>query len=156
MHILPEKMDNLVNWNPFSRNALFYCYPILVLGYLIGRGGVFGSVRLNIVHVVGVIALVTIEAMANYVLVGNEALDILLTLPLASVVIFLYAKGKSAMGSSNLLAKVSVAVFLIHPLWILLYGSFDIGMPKILFAFIMTVISSVILVAISKKIKYIL
>lgn len=156
VHLLDGRADDLINWYPFYRNAVFYCFPGLALGYVMRRDNLWGSINIGKWHVVAAIALVVIESMANYLIVGNESLDLMLSLPISSVVIFLYAKNLNMHGVGNNAAMFSVAVFLIHPLWYLIHNEFDIGVPKFAFSLVMTIISASALVVANKKLKYIL
>lgn len=155
-HVMTGKLDTLFNWYPFYRNAVFYCFPVLALGYVMKRDGLWSKLRIRKWHAVAVIALVVAESLANYAIVGNEPLDLMLVLPLASVVIFLYVKDQNLHGVGNNAAMFSVAVFLIHPMWYLLYSELNVNMPKIVFTLVMTTISAMLLVAANKRLKYIL
>ncbi|MEQ6280393.1 acyltransferase family protein [Kluyvera huaxiensis] len=156
MHVMSGRLDVLFNWYPFYRNAVFDCFPILVLGYVMRRDDLWCKLKIRKWHVAAVLMLIVVESMANYAIVGNESLDMMLFLPLGSVVIFLYVKNLSVCGAGNNVAMFSVAVFLIHPLWFFIYIDLNIGAPRFAFVLLMTIISSTLLVAANKRLKYIL
>lgn len=156
IHIMEGKVDVLFNWTPFYRNALFFCFPCLALGFVMKRDDLWAKVTLNKWHVIAVLILVVFESIGNYTIIGAEPTDLMLSLPFASVIIMIYAKGLNYNGLKNNAAMFSVAIFLIHPLWYLVHKDLNLEIPKFAFASVMTLLSALILVAANKKIKYLL
>lgn len=159
-HFLPEKIDELFNLNFIHRNAFLMCMPFFLMGFLIRRHDI--DKRLNIgvpVLILAVMAVMLEAILQSRYISDTEGIDQLLTLLIASPIVFLYFKNIVINGQSKELANFSVAIYLIHPFFVLMLKHYDVAINSLLFTLIVATLSSVsalVLLMINKKFSYIL
>lgn len=163
LHVFTGVVDKILNWHPISRNFIFDCFTFLTLGFLIKKLNFDLKYKPSLILVLISILMVILESRLNYIYISkSEPLDHILSMLLAAPIIFLYVKNLKIMGENKNLALFSTAIFLIHPLFILLYsfirdhGLLQIELPVEVFVITLSVISGFILVILNKKFKYIL
>lgn len=163
LHVFTGVVDKILNWHPISRNFIFDCFTFLTLGFLIKKLNIDLSYKPSFILVLISIIVVIFESRLNYIYISkSEPLDHILSMLFAAPLIFLYVKNLKIMGENKNLALFSTAIFLIHPLFILLYsfirdhGLLQIELPVEVFVITLSVISGFILVILNKKFKYIL
>jgi hypothetical protein len=155
-HYFKDQTDSIINLFPSYRNFLLVCFPFLTIGYLINKLNLDMKYKPSLITIIGVTGLVALEAFLNYKMVSpTENIDLLFSLLIASPLIFMYCKNRSVMVNTKILASLSTAIYLVHPLlmkWIL-----DRDMPFEMLIFItLLIISSFILVILNRKLKYLL
>ncbi|AZA54141.1 acyltransferase family protein [Chryseobacterium sp. G0201] len=159
LHYFTGELDSTLNLYPFYRNFLFVCFPFLGIGFLIKKLNIDVKQNPSLPLVLGSIALVVFEAFLNYKLIHlnqKESIDLLISLLIACPLVFLYCKNLPFKTDSKILASLSTAIYLVHPLimnWI-----FDMNLPSFEFVIFITVllIVSLILVFVNRKVKYLL
>ncbi|RMZ58627.1 hypothetical protein D1632_13595 [Chryseobacterium nematophagum] len=161
-HYFVGEVDVVLNIFPTYRNFLFVCFPFLGIGFLIKKLNLDATAKPSLWLVLVSICLVIFEAFLNYKVLNlnkKESVDMLLSLMWACPLLFLYCKNITVKTDSRMLANISTAIYLIHPL--LMNFIFKFPYPYIRSfeneIFIITLLSvSCILVYINKRIKYLL
>ncbi|MGQ1316521.1 acyltransferase family protein [Acinetobacter baumannii] len=163
LHVFTGVVDKILNWHPISRNFIFDCFTFLTLGFLIKKLNFDLKYKPSLILVLISILMVILESRLNYIYISkSEPLDHILSMLLAAPIIFLYVKNLKIMGENKNLALFSTAIFLIHPLFILVYRAIDGTrfMPKFMtieiFVILFSIISAFVLLKINRKLKYIL
>ncbi|KPH13501.1 acyltransferase family protein [Chryseobacterium sp. ERMR1:04] len=159
LHYFTGELDTTLNLFPSYRNFLFVCFPFLGIGFLIKKLNIDVKQKPSLLLVAGSVGLVVLEAFLNYKVIGldkKESIDLLISLLIACPIVFLYCKSIPVKTDSKILASISTAIYLVHPLimeWI-----FNLHLPSFEFVIFITVllIVSLILVLINRKIKYLL
>lgn len=159
LHYFTGELDTTLNLFPSYRNFLFVCFPFLGIGFLIKKLNIDVKQKPSLLVVVASVALVVLEAFLNYKVIGldkKESIDLLISLLIACPIVFLYCKSIPVKTDSKILASISTAIYLVHPLimeWI-----FNLHLPSFEFVIFIAVllIISLILVLINRKIKYLL
>lgn len=156
LHCFKDQTDSIINLFPSYRNFLLVCFPFLTIGYLINKLNLDMKYKPSLITIIGVTGLVALEAFLNYKMVSpTENIDLLFSLLIACPLIFIYCKNRSVMVNTKILASLSTAIYLVHPLlmkWIL-----DRYMPFEMLIFItLLLISGFILVFLNRKLKYLL
>ncbi|WP_425545900.1 acyltransferase family protein [Aquimarina litoralis] len=157
----PEILVKLVNYPPSHRNFLFFDLPFLTLGYIIRRSNFHLKLKkqqtLSLIIISFV--LLTIESILNYYYYIDRTFSIIsISCFLAGPVLLLSAfsfKIDSKV-NSKLLSNYSIALYLIHPLIIVLITYF-VKLESIsltLVTILLSIISSFLLIQLNKKIKY--
>jgi len=162
IHYYKGSFDKTLNLYPTYRNFLFVCFPFLAMGFLIKKLQIDIRRKPSLFMVIFSMALVIFESFLNYRVLHlnqKESIDLLFSLLLAFSVLFFYCKNLSAKTDSKILASISTAIYLIHPLLMeFIYKSpYPIiqQYQNILFTSSL-LISSVLLVLINRKLKYLL
>ncbi|RZJ46677.1 MAG: hypothetical protein EOO44_22645, partial [Flavobacterium sp.] len=117
LHYFEKEQDSLLNMYLLYRNFLFVCFPFLTIGFLINKCQTdlskykhsYFLVILSILCVIG-------EAFLDYYLIGTESTDILFSLLFACPLVFLYFKNIYVKTNSKILANLSTAIYVVHPL----------------------------------------
>jgi hypothetical protein len=156
LHYFKDQTDSIINLFPSYRNFLLVCFPFLTIGYMINKLNLDMKYKPSLITIIGVTGLVALEAFLNYKMVSpTENIDLLFSLLIACPLIFIYCKNRSFMVNTKILASLSTAIYLVHPLlmkWIL-----DRYMPFEMLIFItLLLMSSFILVFLNRKLKYLL
>ena len=157
-HYFKGNMDLVLNFFPSYRNFLWVCFPFLGIGFLIKKLGIDVKNKPSAFLVIVSVFLVIFEAFINDKIIGldkNESIDILFSLLFACPLLFLYCKNMPFKTDSKILASISTAIYLVHPLIMeLMFNTLHISSTG---AFItVLLIISIILVYINNKIKYLL
>ncbi|WP_261511357.1 acyltransferase family protein [Chryseobacterium paludis] len=155
-HYFKNETDSIINLFPSYRNFLLVCFPFLTIGYLINRLNLDTKYKPSLITVLAVVGLVVLESFLNYKMISpNENIDLLFSLLIACPLVFMYCKNISVMVDTKILASLSTAIYLVHPLlmkWIL--GRY-LPYETIIFI-ILLLVSSFILVFLNRKLKYLL
>ncbi|MGN6133873.1 MAG: acyltransferase family protein [Aureliella sp.] len=139
------------------RNGVFVGFPFFAIGAALGQHepGLARrwSTASNRIAAAAALTLVLAEAMVNYHACGHE-FDILLSLAVACPVVFVIANGQCTLGSTKLLASLSTAIYLVHPL--LLAGLAQLGLEdRGTLLFVLTGVSAIavgmLLVVVSRR-----
>jgi len=162
LHYFNGEVDRTLNLYPMYRNFLFVCFPFLAMGFLIKKLQIDIRRKPSLIWVVVSVALVIFESFLNFKIFNlnqKESIDLLFSLLLACPLIFLYFKNIPGKTDSKILASISTAIYLIHPLLMeLIYKSpypTILQYQNILFTSSL-LISSLLLVLINRKLKYLL
>ncbi|QQV01238.1 MULTISPECIES: acyltransferase family protein [Chryseobacterium] len=157
LHYLVKESDSLLNNYLIYRNFLFVCLPFLSIGLLIHKEKIkLSNVKYSSALMVFLCTLVIAEAYFNYWNISKESTDILLSLFLASPVLFLYGQEKYIKSSSKILATLSTAIYFVHPFLMKSEWYSRIESYKVLIFIVVLIPVSLGLVLINKKIKYLL
>lgn len=157
LHYLNTESDSLLNDYLLYRNFLFVCFPFLTIGFLINKHRIDISTYKNssllvILSILGVIA----EAFFNYKYISNESTDILFSLIFASPLLFLYCQKIYIKTTSKVLASLSTAIYVVHPLIMKSEFYKEIQSFKILIFLAILIPVSFGLVYLNRKLKYLL
>lgn len=158
-HIFSDTIDKIINFTPITRNFFFFCLPFLYVGYLINKFSLHSKVTISFKIVLISVLLVLIESYLNYIFISkSEPLDLLLSLFIATPIIFIYFLKKEIkkFSISKYLPHFSTGLFLIHPLVIKLLKEIDNVYLFYILVLILSSILSIILVIFNKKVKYLL
>lgn len=157
LHYLNTESDSLLNDYLLYRNFLFVCFPFLAIGFLINKHRIDISTYKNssllvILSILGVIA----EAFFNYKYISSESTDILFSLIFASPLLFLYCQKIYIKTTSKVLASLSTAIYVVHPLIMKSEFYKEIQSFKILIFLAILIPVSFGLVYLNRKLKYLL
>lgn len=157
LHYLNTESDSLLNDYLLYRNFLFVCFPFLTIGFLINKHRIDISTYKNssllvILSILGVIA----EAFFNYKYISSESTDILFSLIFASPLLFLYCQKIYIKTTSKVLASLSTAIYVVHPLIMKSEFYKEIQSFKILIFLAILIPVSFGLVYLNRKLKYLL
>ncbi|SUX45533.1 acyltransferase family protein [Chryseobacterium indoltheticum] len=157
LHYLNTESDSLLNDYLLYRNFLFVCFPFLAIGFLINKHRIDISTYKNssllvILSILGVIA----EAFFNYKYISSESTDILFSLIFASPLLFLYCQKIYIKTTSKVLASLSTAIYVVHPLIMKSELYKEIQSFKILIFLAILIPVSFGLVYLNRKLKYLL
>jgi len=157
LHYLNTESDSLLNDYLLYRNFLFVCFPFLTIGFLINKHQIDISTYNNssllvILSILGVIA----EAFFNYNYISSESTDILFSLIFASPLLFLYCQKIYIKTTSKVLASLSTAIYVVHPLIMKSELYKEIQSFKILIFLAILLPVSFGLVYLNRKLKYLL
>ncbi len=159
-HYFNGEIDAALNVFPSYRNFLFVCFPFLGMGFLIKKLGIDVRHKPSLALVLASAGLVVFEAFLNYTVLRlsqKESIDVLFSLLIACPLLFLYCKNITVKTDSKILASISTAIYLLHPLLMhFVYKSTYItSFQNIIFTVIL-ILASLILVLINRKVKYLL
>ncbi|WP_445431268.1 acyltransferase family protein [Chryseobacterium indoltheticum] len=157
LHYLNTESDSLLNDYLLYRNFLFVCFPFLTIGFLINKHRIDISTYKNssllvILSILGIIA----EAFFNYKYISSESTDILFSLIFASPLLFLYCQKIYIKTTSKVLASLSTAIYVVHPLIMKSEFYKEIQSFKILIFLAILIPVSFGLVYLNRKLKYLL
>lgn len=157
LHYFEKEQDSLLNMYLLYRNFLFVCFPFLTIGFLINKcqtdlskyKNSYFLVILSILCVIG-------EAFLDYYWIGTESTDILFSLLFACPLVFLYFKNMYVKTNSKILANLSTAIYVVHPL--IMKSTFyeELQSFKILIFIAILIPVSFALVYLNNKLKYLL
>ncbi|MCW3161205.1 acyltransferase family protein [Chryseobacterium oryctis] len=157
-HYFTGDLDSALNLFPTYRNFLFVCFPFLGIGFLIRKLELDVKYKPSLLFVLASVGLVIFEAFLNYKVFDlnkRESVDLLFSLLIACPILFVYCKNLPWKTDSKILASISTAIYLIHPL--LMEGIYKSEIKYQNLAFTMALIgASLMLVFINKKLKYLL
>lgn len=159
-HYFDGEIDEILNLFPSYRNFLFVCFPFLGMGFLIKKLEIDVKRKPSLLLVLTSVFLVIFEAFLNYKIFNlsqKESIDLLFSLLIACPLLFLYCKNISIKTDSKILASISTAIYLIHPLIMeFVYKStYFPTYQNVIFTVVLLIIS-LILVFLNRKIKYLL
>lgn len=157
LHYFKNENDSVLNMYLLYRNFLFVCFPFLTIGFLINKRQIDLSKYKNswLLVILSVLCVVA-EAFFNYKNISTESTDILLSLIFACPLLFLYCQKIYFKTTSKILASLSTAIYVVHPL--IMKSDFykDIESFEILIFLVILIPVSFALVYINKKLKYLL
>lgn len=156
-HYFEGEQDSVLNTYLYYRNFLFVCFPFLTIGFLINRLN-FNLEKYKYANVLVIfsILLVVAEAYFNHKNISNESTDILFSLIFASPILFLYCQKMYVKTSSKILANLSTAIYVVHPLIMKSTFYTELKSYKILVFLLILIPISFALVYMNKKLKYLL
>lgn len=159
-HYFNGEIDTTLNLFPTYRNFLFVCFPFLGMGFLIRKLEIDVKRKPSIWVVIVSVFLVTFESFLNYSVFNlsqKESIDLLFSLLIACPLLFLYCKNIAVKTDSKILASISTAIYLVHPLLMeFVYKSTYFPLYQdVIFVSILLMIS-LILVFLNTKVKYLL
>lgn len=157
-HYFEGKIDSVMNFFPSYRNFLFVCFPFLSIGFLIKKLQIDIRKKPSLVFVLAAMGLVIFEAFLNYKvfkLNQSESIDLLFSLLIACPAMFLYCKNIPVKTDSKILASISTAIYLIHPLLMNLIYTSQMRFRNLIFLGALAS-ASLLLVFINRKVKYLL
>ncbi|WP_419868274.1 acyltransferase family protein [Chryseobacterium sp. CT-SW4] len=159
IHYFKGELDIVLNTYPSYRNFLFVCFPFLGIGFLLKKQNIETRFSPSRVVVILSVILVMGEAYFNYKILGlntKESIDLLFSLLIACPVVFLYCKHIVVPTDSKILASISTAIYLVHPLIMIWIFDLNLGMWEDVVFILSLLAVSFLLVAINRKIKYLL
>ncbi len=159
-HYFNGETDTVLNLFPTYRNFLFVCFPFLGIGFLIKKSGIDIKRKPALGMVLLSAGAVIAEAFLNEKILHlqkKESIDLLFSLWIACPLLFLYCKNIIVKTDSKILASISTAIYLIHPFCMeLVYKSGYFSSFKDIIFTVVLVASSLILVFLNRKLKYVL
>ena len=157
-HYFKDENDSLLNDYLMYRNFLFVCFPFLTIGFLINKLKIdFEKYKYSYLLVIFSVLLVITEAYFNYKLISAESTDILFSLIFVSPILFLYCQKNYVKTQSKILASLSTAIYVVHPL--IMKSDFYKEITseyKILIFLLILIPVSLLLVLLNRKLKYLL
>jgi len=157
LHYFAKEQDSVLNMYLLYRNFLFVCFPFLTIGFLINKHqSDFSKFKYPFVLMILSVFCVVAEAFFNYYKVSSESTDILFSLLFTCPIVFLYFKNVYVKTNSKILANLSTAIYVIHPL--IMKSTFyeEIKSYKVLIFLLILIPLSFALVYLNKKLKYLL
>lgn len=158
LHHLNPESDLLLNDYLLYRNFLFVCFPFLTIGFLMNKLKIdFEKYKYSYVLVIFSVLMVVAEAYFNYRMISSESTDILFSLIFVSPILFLYGQKNYFKTQSKILASLSTAIYVVHPL--IMKSDFykEINSEyKILIFLLILIPVSLLLVFLNRKLKYLL
>lgn len=158
LHYLDKEQDAVLNMYLLYRNFLFVCFPFLTIGFLINKHKIdLSRYNNSYLLLIAVILFVFGEAFFNYYWVSSENTDILFSLLFACPLVFLYFKNIYIKTSSKILANLSTAIYVVHPM--IMKSTFYTEMQssfKVLIFLAILIPVSFVLVYLNNKLKYLL
>ncbi|KQS91527.1 acyltransferase family protein [Chryseobacterium sp. Leaf394] len=161
-HFFEGETNELFNRYPMYRNFLFDCFPFLTIGFLIKKYEWDvkrnPSLWLVLLSVTAVIA----EAFVNIQILKlskKESVDLLFSLLIACPLLFIYFKNLKYKTDSKILASISTAIYFIHPLLMFyVYKSENLFVLQHADLFFVSslILSSLVLVFLNRRLKYLL
>lgn len=158
MHYFKADSDVLLNDYLLYRNFLFVCFPFLTIGFLLHKLDLnLNQFKFSFPLLIFSVLLVIAEAWFDYENISAESTDILLSLFIASPLVFLYAQKIYVKTQSKILANLSTAIYVVHPL--IMKSDFYKDLQsdfKILIFLLILIPVSFGLVFLNRKLKYLL
>lgn len=157
LHYFEGEHDSMLNQYLFYRNFLFVCFPFLTIGFLLNKMKTdLSKYRYPGLLVIFSVLMVVAEAFFNYKMISTESTDILFSLIIASPLVFLYGQKIYIKTHSKILASLSTAIYVVHPL--IMKSEYYIALKsyKLLIFMVVLLVVSFILVYLNRKIKYLL
>lgn len=158
LHYFDKEKDAVFNIYLLYRNFLFVCFPFLTIGFLINKHQIdLSKYKNSYLFVVLSILFVFAEAFFNYYWVSSENTDILFSLLFACPLVFLYFKNIYIKTNSKVLANLSTAIYVVHPM--IMKSTFYTEMQssfKVLIFLVILISVSFVLVYLNNKLKYLL
>ncbi len=146
-------IGNLLDYTPLYRNFLFMCLPLFYIGYKINEK----NIRFSNMALVGATLLLLAEIWFNMRYSNGESFDILLSLVVFCPIVFVKIKDLNIQSASKNISLLSSAIFLSHPIFLhFLQASGVVKTPLTIYTILLTVAFSLILIPLSKKLKFIL
>jgi len=158
LHYFDKDQDSVLNMYMMYRNFLFVCFPFLTIGFLINQYAIDLS-KYNHSYLVPLIAILAVlgESFFNYYWVSAENTDILFSLLFACPAVFLYFKNIYIKTNSKILAHLSTAIYVVHPMLMKSSVYTEMQSPfKVLIFFAVLIPLSFVLVYLNNKLKYLL
>lgn len=158
LHYFDKEQDVVLNMYLLYRNFLFVCFPFLTIGFLINKHKIdLSRYNNSYLLLIAVILFVFGEAFFNYYWVSSENTDILFSLLFACPLVFLYFKNIYIKTNSKILANLSTAIYVVHPM--IMKSTFYTEMQssfKVLIFLAILIPVSYVLVYLNNKLKYLL
>lgn len=152
----------LINFPPLHRNFLFFALPFLSIGYVIRRTNFHLKLKKTQTLTLLIIsfALLITESLINYDVNSkasfNMSLSFLVLGPMLLLSAFAFTLNSNV--NSKVLSSYSIALYLVHPLIIILITCFFKleSTPLTFVTIVLSGIASYVLIQLNKKLKYIL
>lgn len=157
LHFLEGEKDSVLNKYFMYRNFLFVCFPFLAIGFLINKHEIsLSKIKNPLVLLIFSLGCILAESFLYYKNVSRESTDILFSLIFISPIVFLYSQKIYIKTTSKILANLSIAIYVVHPL--IMKSDFYKEMEsfKILIFLLILFPISLALVFLNKKLKYLL
>jgi len=155
-----HKIDTMLNWTPGHRNFLFLGFVFFNLGFLMNRHHISDIFKKSYSYWLALLglALLVLEAHINYTNLGNVHFDNLASLLILTPALFVIILQTHITSNSKNLSLLATAIYLIHPLFIMIYKNFmqpdnTLFTPMV---YLSAIIAGVILVKLNQKFKYLL
>ena len=158
LHYFEKEQDSVLNMYLLYRNFLFVCFPFLTIGFLISKHHTALSEygQTSILLILAVCCVIS-EGFVNYFWISSESTDILFSLIFTCPLVFLFFKNLYIKTNSKILANLSTAIYVVHPLIMKSTLYTEIQSPyKILIFLAILIPVSFALVYVNKKLKYLL
>lgn len=157
MHYFKDGKDPVLNMYLLYRNFLFVCFPFLTAGFLINRHQIdISKYKHSFLWVLLSVLCVFAESFFNYREISSESTDVLFSLSFACPLIFLYCQSIYIKTTSKILANLSTAIYVVHPLIMKSDFYTEIKSFKILIFLMILIPLSFGLVYLNRKLKYLL
>ncbi|WP_257326171.1 acyltransferase [Pseudoalteromonas rhizosphaerae] len=161
-HVFPDTyFDKVFNINWSHRNFLFFAFPFFGIGFLLNKYQIHKVVPNNVILLGTFLGLLMLffESYINYYQPHRDGgFDNFLTLIFVCPLIFIYFQQQYIKGSTKNVALYSSAIYFIHSFVLSLLRKtteFE-GVSLTLLAIIISVITSVYIIILNKRVKCIL
>lgn len=143
------------------RNFLFSGFPFFGLGWFLRKQGWGEKASFNMIAIMAVVtlALLFLESGVNYKLMNKDGgFDNYLSLALVCPAIFMFVSRINIPSSMKYVSQYSSALYFVHVLFVIGFSEFAAGRGTILtlIAVGLSAVAAFILVALNKRLKYII
>jgi len=143
------------------RNFLFFAFPFVTCGYLIAKTQSFERLNRNLLVTLAILglSLVVCESTVNFTALEQPgSFELLVSLALVCPAVFLLALSSPLPGSSKWIAQIAIAIYLVHPAFILLaHNQWGMrGTQTAMFALLASFLTAPAIIAANKKIRVLL
>lgn len=161
-HLFPETIiDKAFNINWVHRNFLLFSFPFFCIGFLINKYSIDKQISIKVAllsTIVGIFILCA-ESYLNYIQVNRDVgFDNYLSLILVCPAIFILFLNQKVSGTSKNIALYSSAIYFIHSFVLSVLREFTEfeGSSLTVVTIIISVIASIFIISLNKRIKFIL
>lgn len=156
-----EFLDFLFNKTHIYRNFLFFALPFLIMGFLIAKIKLVSKVhKPKTVAILSIaIILLCVEGILNTIFISDykQSFDMLFSLPLVCGSLFLFLMKFDKTCKTFIYTQLSAGIYFIHPLFIMFMPNFvQSKIMELIYVCAFSLVASFFLVALNKKIKFIL
>lgn len=161
-HLLDNSyFDKITNINFIHRNALFFSLPFFCIGFLIHKHNIHKKISFATTKTLSIAGLLlfSAEIYTNYIAAGRDGgFDNYFSLLLLCPVLFILFMHINLFSDTKNIALYATAIYFVHPLFLLpLAGAFALHATLLTLAVIaLSLIAAYFLIAINKKVKFIL
>ena len=157
-HWFPNTVfDRLANEIPAYRNFAFFGFPMFGMGYLAAKARLPNEMTLH--QKLGLLSLGALLLAGEYTmnvalrLPKEEGFDLLFSLPVLGLAIFVLAAGSRIASQSATLTEISTVIYFMHPLFLLLFLGLGLqaATPLTLAAAALSLLSSPLVIAVNRR-----
>ncbi|WP_186407512.1 acyltransferase family protein [Candidatus Accumulibacter aalborgensis] len=157
-HWFPDtRLDVVANEIPTYRNFAFFGFPMFGMGYLAAKKRLPSEMslywKLCLLSLGGLLLAAEYSMNVALGLPIGEGFDLLVSLPVVCLAIFVLAASGRTISQSATLGEISTVIYFIHPLFLLLLPGLGLqaATPLTLAAVVLSLLSSPLVIAANKR-----